>query len=72
MPPEHQFGGEEDLHSTPPHTSSNVQVLLCLLSKYLNSPMILNLALFSFDFHQAQHSPSAPRKSKANSPLIQV
>ena len=32
----------------------------------------LESGVISFWFHQVQHSPSAPRKSRADSPLIQV
>ena len=44
IPKDHSEGEEEDPQSTPPPSSSTIQVLICSLSKYLNSPMILNLA----------------------------
>ena len=50
IPKDQSEGEEEDPPSTPPPSSSTIQVLSCLLSKHLNSPIILNLALFPFDF----------------------
>ena len=48
--PEHQSEEEENPQKTPPPPSPIIQVLFCLLSKYLNLFMILNLVLFPFGF----------------------
>ena len=44
IPKDQSEGEEEDTQSTPPPSSSTIQVQICSLSKYLNPPMILNLA----------------------------
>ena len=44
IPKDQSEGEEEDPQSTPLPSSSTIQVLIYSLSKYLNSPMILNLA----------------------------
>jgi hypothetical protein len=44
IPKDQSEGEEEDPQSITPPSSSTIQVQICSLSKYLNPPMILNLA----------------------------
>ena len=44
IPEDQSEGEEEDPRSITPPSSSTIQVQICSLSKYLNPPMILNLA----------------------------
>ena len=48
--PEHESKEEENPRKTPPPPSPIIQVWFCLLSKYLNLSMILNLVLLTFGF----------------------
>ena len=65
--PEQQSEEEENPQKTPPPPSPIIQVWFCLLSKYLNLFMILNLILFPFAFIRCSIRLQLP-----GSPLIQV
>ena len=58
--------------STPPPPSPTIQVWFLPTQQAFKFSHDPEFGTISSWFHQAQHSPSAPKKTRKNSPLIQV